>query len=104
MTGKLIYAGVALDRVAVARRDDSWIAERLADPEARIVPVWRDFNLIAANAGAGGAPGAVLIAAAEAAAVLAAAAEVPIFPGSTRRPPGGSPTAANSATCAKSAP
>jgi len=79
MTGKLIYAGVALDRVAVARRDDSWIAERLADPEARIVPVWRDFNLIAADAGAGGTPAAVLIAAAEAAAVLAAAAEVAIL-------------------------
>jgi len=79
MTRKLIYAGVALDRVAVARRDDAWIAERLADPKARIVPVWRDLNLFAAGDGADGVPGAVLLAAAEAGPVLAAAAELAIL-------------------------
>jgi len=79
MTGNLIYAGVALDRAAVTRRDDAWIAERLADPTSRIVPVWRDFNLIAAGAGADDVPGAVLVVAAEAGAILAAAAEVAIL-------------------------
>ncbi len=76
MTRTLIYAGVALDRVAVSRRDDAWIAERLADPKARIVPVWRDFNLVAAG---DGAPAAVVLAAADAGPVLAAAAEVAIL-------------------------
>ncbi len=75
MTRNLIYTGVALDRAGMARRDDAWIAERLADPGSRIVPVWRDRNLV----GGGEAPAAVLLAAAEAGVLLAEAVEVAIL-------------------------
>src|SRR3546814_8843556 len=40
------YAGCALDRAAERRRDETWIADRLADPTTRILPVWRGQNLI----------------------------------------------------------
>jgi NAD+ diphosphatase len=40
------YAGAALDRLSQSRHDARWIAERLADPATRIVPVWRTHNLV----------------------------------------------------------
>ncbi|BBK34582.1 NAD+ diphosphatase [Stella humosa] len=41
------YASNGLDRVSHLRRDAAWLAERLADPESRIQPVWRSQNFIA---------------------------------------------------------
>jgi NAD+ diphosphatase len=41
-----VYEGLALDRMAGRRRDSTWLAERLADPRTRILPVWRERNLI----------------------------------------------------------
>ncbi|MCP4289427.1 MAG: NAD(+) diphosphatase [Gammaproteobacteria bacterium] len=41
------YTGCALDRASGFRKDPVWIAERFADPGARILPVWRNRNLIA---------------------------------------------------------
>ncbi|MGE0120851.1 MAG: NAD(+) diphosphatase [Dongiaceae bacterium] len=54
------YAGAALDRLAQLRRDAAWIAERLADPTTRILPVWRAHNLVipGSSPGTGSAPGA----------------------------------------------
>jgi NAD+ diphosphatase len=43
------YAGAALDRLSQLRHDARWIAERLADPGTRIVPVWRTHNLVIAG-------------------------------------------------------
>ena len=43
------YAGAALDRLSQSRHDARWIAERLADPATRIVPVWRTHNLVIAG-------------------------------------------------------
>ncbi|MEZ5666901.1 MAG: NAD(+) diphosphatase [Alphaproteobacteria bacterium] len=40
------YAGNPLDRRHDRRSDEAWLTERLADPAARFVPVWRDRNLI----------------------------------------------------------
>jgi NAD+ diphosphatase len=77
MARTLIYTGVALDRAAIVRRDEAWISARLADPGARIVPVWRDRNLIGGDGD--GAPAAMLFAAAEAAAILAEAGELAIL-------------------------
>jgi NAD+ diphosphatase len=48
------YASAAVDRLGHLRRDERWIAERLADPATRILPVWRTHNLVIA----GGTPGA----------------------------------------------
>ncbi len=41
-----VYEGLALDRAAARRSDAAWLAERLADPTTRILPVWRERNLI----------------------------------------------------------
>ena len=40
------YATSALDRVAHRRRDEAWLAERLADPRSLLLPVWRGQNLL----------------------------------------------------------
>jgi NAD+ diphosphatase len=36
-----VFAGSPLERVDFRRRDAAWIAERLADRETRLLPVWR---------------------------------------------------------------
>jgi NAD+ diphosphatase len=40
------YAGLQLDRAAEKRRDAGWIADQLARPESRILPVWRAQSLV----------------------------------------------------------
>jgi len=40
------YAGSGLDRAAHARRDAQWLADALARPTTRIVPVWRQQSLV----------------------------------------------------------
>ncbi len=40
------YAAGPLDRAHLRRTDAAWLAERLADPMTRIVPVWRVRNLV----------------------------------------------------------
>ncbi len=44
-------AGV-IDRAGWRRKDPDWLAQRLADPESRFVPVWRSQNLVLSLAGA----------------------------------------------------
>lgn len=41
-----IYASGGIDRAAKLREDESWVAERLADPATRIAAVWRSRNLV----------------------------------------------------------
>jgi NAD+ diphosphatase len=43
------YAAGGLDRVGRRRKDAEWLAERLADPASRFVPVWRSQNLVMTN-------------------------------------------------------
>ena len=52
------YASAAVDRLGHLRRDEQWIAQRLADPTTRILPVWRTHNLVipGSSPGTGGAP------------------------------------------------
>src|SRR5258708_36751074 len=40
------YAAGGLDRVGHRRKDAAWVAERLAHPSSRFVPVWRSPNLL----------------------------------------------------------
>lgn len=40
------YAAAGLDRAGNRRKDVAWVAERLADPSTRFVPVWRNLNLV----------------------------------------------------------
>jgi NAD+ diphosphatase len=40
------YVTLALDRMGRRRRDEAWLAERLADPASRLLPVWRGQNLL----------------------------------------------------------
>ena len=40
------YAFAEIDRAGRRRRDAAWLHERLADPSARFLPVWRNQNLV----------------------------------------------------------
>ena len=46
MHGNVYYTDIALDRAAHRRLDDAWMDRRLDDPRSRVVPVWRDRNLV----------------------------------------------------------
>ncbi len=70
MAVNLNYTGVALDRASDRRRDEAWVAERLADETSRIVPLWRDRSLVKTGA----TPEAVYLTGGAAKAVLAEAA------------------------------
>jgi NAD+ diphosphatase len=41
-----IFEGVPLDRLGHNRKNETWVADQLASPAARVVPVWRASNLI----------------------------------------------------------
>lgn len=73
---RLCYSGMPLDRADVLRKDTAWLTARLAQPESRIVPVWRDRNLIAGLDGGTGTPLAVLYPRQSAHRILALAEEV----------------------------
>ena len=62
MAADLNYTGMALDRASAMRRDQAWVARRLADETSRIVPLWRNRSLVKTGA----APEAVTEAAPEA--------------------------------------
>jgi NAD+ diphosphatase len=40
------YVISALDRASARRRDADWLERRLADPDSRLLPVWRGQNLL----------------------------------------------------------
>ncbi len=40
------YAGSSLDRATHRRGDEDWLRARLARPGARLIPVWRNQNLV----------------------------------------------------------
>jgi len=44
------YAFAEIDRAGHRRRDAAWLSERIADPGARFLPVWRNQNLVHAAA------------------------------------------------------
>ena len=46
MPKSLSYTDTGLDRAALRRRSDAWTAKRLQDSDTRILPVWRNLNLI----------------------------------------------------------
>ena len=70
MAADLNYTGMALDRASAMRRDQAWVARRLADETSRIVPLWRNRSLVKTGA----APEAVYLTGRAAKAVLAEAA------------------------------
>ena len=53
------YTGSPLDRASHLRTDAAWIADALADPATRFVPIWRARSLF--NPGADGLPQAVFL-------------------------------------------
>ncbi|MFZ5791557.1 MAG: NAD(+) diphosphatase [Pseudomonadota bacterium] len=69
------YAGGRLDRAALRRRDAAWIAERLGDPATRLVPVWRQQNLLAGAE----LPAAALLTRVRAATLIEAAVELALL-------------------------
>jgi len=48
----LQYAGSRLDRAHPRRDDEVWLQTALRDPRARLVPVWRELNLVVDAGGA----------------------------------------------------
>ena len=47
------YASAGFEREGLRRRDRAWILERLLHPESRLVPVWRNQNLVLETDGSG---------------------------------------------------
>ncbi|SCL15183.1 NAD+ diphosphatase [Micromonospora rhizosphaerae] len=45
----MAYGGGWLDRAGALRADPEWIADRLADPEGVVLPLWRDHCLVTAD-------------------------------------------------------
>ena len=79
-----VYEAGGLDRAALRRRDEAWLAAQLAHPATRLVPVWRSRNLVLdpehpapALLGAGGA--AELVASAGCVVLLGLAGETAHF-------------------------
>ena len=72
----IFYAGGHLDRAAEQRQDPHWVAARLARPSTRIVPVWRDRNLIDGFEAASPRPIAVMPRGADAARIIDRASEI----------------------------
>ena len=84
MGKNLSYTAVGLDRVHHRRRDNAWIAGRLADEKTRIVPVWRDRSLISPGAATiegtpGDTPEAVLLSGKQGQVLLAEADHVTLL-------------------------
>lgn len=84
----LFYTGPSLDRCAQRRRDPDWIAARLAEPGALVVPVWRGNCLV--SAGAAGHRAAFL-SVGSALGLGAAPASMPLLGVSTEAAAGGVP-------------
>ncbi len=40
------FAGAELDRAGIQRKDAGWVEAQLAHPECRVLPMWRDTNLV----------------------------------------------------------
>lgn len=49
MPKDISYTGSPLDRMDARRDDTDWVAALRIDPQSRVLPVWRDRNLIQAN-------------------------------------------------------
>ncbi len=69
------YVIAALDRASAHRRDAGWFARLLADPNSRLLPVWRGQNLLRE----GEVPTAALLARGESDALLAGAPDVALL-------------------------
>ena len=41
-----VFSGVPLDRAALLRKDEGWLAARLGDPASRFIPVWQQQNVV----------------------------------------------------------
>ena len=46
MTDLTHYSGQAIERAGGRRKDSDWIAQQLASPGARLVPIWRGLSLL----------------------------------------------------------
>ena len=69
------YVTPTLDRVSLNRRDEAWVAHRMAEPESRLLLVWRGQNLILEAA----SPAAALLSLTEGGALLAEAREIALL-------------------------
>ncbi len=69
------YVTPTLDRVSLNRRDDAWLAHRMAEPESRLLLVWRGQNLILEAP----PPAAALLSLTEGSALLAEAREIALL-------------------------
>jgi NAD+ diphosphatase len=69
------YVTPTLDRVSLNRRDEAWLALRMAEPGSRLLLVWRGQNLILEAP----SPAAALLSLTEGGALLAEAGEIALL-------------------------
>jgi NAD+ diphosphatase len=53
MRQRNVFEGPYLERDGHLRADPAWIADALADPKSRVIPVWNSRNLVAGGGSAG---------------------------------------------------
>jgi len=70
------YTNGHLDRAGILRKDPAWIANQLAQPTTRIIPVWQSRNLIQGLNGRTDSPVAVITTVESAANIIGAASEM----------------------------
>jgi NAD+ diphosphatase len=77
MTRQLIsYTNGHLNRAGVWRKDPAWVADRLAQPDTLIIPVWRNRNLIRGLGNQASSPTAVTTTRSSATRIVEAASEM----------------------------
>ncbi|MCB1761848.1 MAG: NAD(+) diphosphatase [Gammaproteobacteria bacterium] len=69
------YSGCVLDRASRLRKDPVWLAQRFAEPDTRILPVWRNRNLIVPAASGSAVPVLMSVARCQSQPLLAVADE-----------------------------
>ena len=75
MSTQLYYTCTGLERAPNQRRDEAWIADMLHHRQTRIVPVWRNANLILES----GTPGAIHLTGDHARGLLQIAGEIALL-------------------------
>ncbi|MCB1851048.1 MAG: NADH pyrophosphatase, partial [Gammaproteobacteria bacterium] len=69
------YSGCVLDRASRLRKDPVWLAQRFTEPDTRILPVWRNRNLIVPAASGSAVPVLMSVARCQSQPLLAVADE-----------------------------
>ncbi len=78
---RFYFEGIRIDRAAHLRQDDTWLASGIRHESARVLPIWRDHNLVVEDDTGDAPPRARFLSASEAGPVLEQHTTIAIFLG-----------------------